>query len=143
MSMKDIPQSISSNLKAIQELVEICRTSGIDLVIFTNPMHNITYMASLELGYFDFLEGLANISYFWNFSSLNDFTLSNDLYMETSHFKAEVGDMMIDAMCYGKADPKLQAQGFGFKVTRENVKDFIDMLKHQAEAYRHKNSPAN
>ena len=95
MSMKDIPQSISSNLKAIQELVEICRTSGIDLVIFTNPMHNITYMASLELGYFDFLEGLANISDFWNFSSLNDVTLSNDFYMETSHFKAEVGDMMI------------------------------------------------
>lgn len=140
---KDIPQNINDTLKDIQELSDICRTSGIDLVIFTNPMHHITYNASIKRGWFDFLEGLAQISDFWNFSGLNDITLSNDCYFETSHFKAEAGDMMIDAMCYGKADPKLQAQGFGFKVTRENVKDFIDMLKHQTEAYRHKNSPAN
>ncbi|MBQ7216327.1 MAG: hypothetical protein IJS39_10140 [Synergistaceae bacterium] len=139
---KDIPQSISNTLRDIQELSEVCRSSGIDLVIFTNPMHHITYRASLELGYFDFLEGLARISDFWNFSGLNDITLSNDCYHETSHYKAEIGDMMIDAMCYGKADPKLQAQGFGFRVTRENVKAFMNMLKHQAESDRQKNSPA-
>ena len=142
MSPNDMPQSISNTLKDIQELYEVCQASGIDLVIFTNPMHHITYNASVDLGYLDFVEGLAEISDFWNFSSLNDITTSNDLYMETSHFKAEVGDMMIDTMCYGKTDPKLQAQGFGFKVTRENVNDFISMLRHQAESYRHKNAPA-
>lgn len=138
----DVPKSIShklqisDTLKDIHEIAEICKASGIDLVVFTNPMHNMAYMDSLELDYFDFLEGLAEISDFWNFSSLNDITLSNDLYMETSHYKAEVGDMMIDVMCYGKTDSKLQAQGFGFKVTHENVKDFINMLKQQAEFFK-------
>ncbi len=134
---------IPSTLRVIKEIVAICRENNIELVIFTNPMHYITYTASVDSkSYFDFLAGLAEISDFWNFSSLNDITLSNDCYHETSHYKAEIGDMIIDAICYGKIDPKLQAQGFGFKVTRENVKDFMNLLKHQAESYTHKNTPA-
>ena len=139
----NIKQKINDTLRDIQELADICQTSGIDLVIFTNALYHITYISALRTSYLDFLEGLAEISDFWNFSSINDITMSNDLYLEPSHYKAEVGDMMIDAMCYGKADPKLQAQGFGFKVTRENVKDFIAMLKQQAESFTQKNSPAN
>ncbi|MBQ7215624.1 MAG: hypothetical protein IJS39_06535 [Synergistaceae bacterium] len=133
--LSDIPQSIRNTLKDIHELSELCRISGIELVIFTNPMHHITYRASLELGYFEFLEGLAEISDFWNFSSLSDITMSNDLYLETSHFKAEVGDMIIEFMCKGRTDPELQAQGFGLKVTRENIKEFLGTLKKQADTF--------
>ncbi len=133
--VKDIPESVSNTLNDIKEFAELCRTSGIELVIFTNPMHHITYKASVKLSYFEFLEGLAEISDFWNFSSLSDVTLSNDLYLETSHYKAEVGDMMIDFMCNGRTDPELQAQGFGLKVTRDNIKDFIGVLKKQADTF--------
>ena len=135
----DIPLA----LEMMRKIAELCREHNTELIIFTNPMHYITYTASVnKIRYLDFLEGLADISDFWNFSSLNDITLSNDCYLETSHYKAKTGDLIIDIMFNGKSYPELQAQGFGVKVTRENIKDFINMLKQQAEDYRQKNSPA-
>ncbi|MBR0149889.1 MAG: hypothetical protein IJP89_00830 [Synergistaceae bacterium] len=128
---------IESALEYVCEIDNICRANDIELVLFTNPMHKITYVASVkDCNYLEFLEGLAEISSFWNFSSLNDVTMSNDYYLETSHYKAEVGDLMIDVMCNGKSYPALQQQGFGVKVTRENVKEFVAMLRSQAEDFR-------
>ena len=127
---------IDTALKYLREISDICRENDIKLIIFTNPMHRITYLASVrDKNYFRFLEGLAEISDFWNFSSLNDITMNNANYHEPSHYRAEVGDVMIDIMCNGKSYPELQAQGFGVKVTRENAKDFINMLRRQVEDY--------
>ena len=139
----DIHQNVRRALNDMKGIADFCRENNIELVIFTNPMYCVTHMTAIDTGYLSFLEGLAEISDFWNFSGLNAVTLSNDNYRETSHYKAEVGDMIIDVMCNGKAYPELQAQGFGVKVTRENVKDFISMLEHQAEDFRrnNKNSP--
>ena len=124
-------------LKIIREISDICRENNIELILFTNPMHRITYLASVkDKDYLRFLEGLAEISDFWNFSSLSDITTNNANYIETSHYRAEVGDIMIDIMCNGKSYPELQAQGFGVKVTKENARDFIEMLRRQAENYR-------
>ena len=133
---------IAESLRDIQKIYEICREHKIELTIFTNPMHRLTYMASLDKRYFEFLEGLAKITDFWNFSSLNNVTLDNNSYIDDSHYKAETGDIMLNVMCSGEVYPELQAQGFGVKVTRENAKDFISMLRRQAEDFKHKNSPA-
>ena len=141
---QDYHQNISRALNDMNGLADFCRENNIGLIIFTNPMYCVTHMNAVDIGYLQFLEGLAEISDFWNFSSLNDVTLNKDNYRETSHYKAEVGDMIIDAICNGKSYPKLQAQGFGVKVTRENVKDLIAILRQQAEDLRqnNKNSPA-
>lgn len=122
---------MARTLGDIREIVRLCGANNIELILFTNPMHWITYKVAIDRDYLNFLEGLAEITDFWNFSSLNDITLSNDCYLETSHYKAEVGDLIIDIMCNGKTYPTLQAQGFGVRVTRENVKDFFAMLKAQ------------
>ncbi|MBQ6417686.1 MAG: hypothetical protein IJJ91_03330 [Synergistaceae bacterium] len=128
---------IDKALEFIRETADICRDNGIELILFTNPMHRITYMASVkDKDYFKFLEGLAEISEFWNFSSLNDVTINNANYREPSHYRAHVGDLIIDIMCNGKSYPELQRQGFGVKVTRENIRDFIDILRRQYEELR-------
>ena len=127
---------IDTALKHIREISGICRENNTELILFTNPMHRITYLASVrDKDYFKFLEGLAEISDFWNFSSLNDITTNNVNYHETSHYRANVGDMIINVICNGKSYPELNAQGFGVKVTRENAKDFISMLRRQIEDY--------
>ncbi len=129
--------NIDAELDILRKIIDVCRENGIDLVFFTNPMHKVTYLASVrKKDYFRYLEGLAEISDFWNFSSLNDITIDNSNYFDTSHYDAEVGDLIIDIMCNGKLYPKLQAQGFGVKVTRENAKDFIAMLRKQAEDFK-------
>lgn len=127
--------NIEQTLASIKEMADMCRENGTELIIFTNPMHRLTYLASLEKRYLDFLEGLAEISDFWNFSSLNSITLNNANYREHSHYYPEVGDIMIDIMCNGKSYPQLQRQGFGVKVSSENARDFISMLRRQYQDY--------
>ena len=72
---------MQENLGYIKEIAELCRENNIRLVIFTNPMHYITYMNSLDNNYLEFLKGLADITDFYNFSSLNDITLDNNNYL--------------------------------------------------------------
>ena len=129
---------INEVLNYIKEIADLCRENNIKLVIFTNPMHYITYMNSLDNNYLNFLEGLADITDFYNFSSLNDITLDNNNYFETSHYKPETGDLLINIMCSGVNYPELQAQGFGVKVTRDNIHELINMLSTQAEDFKAK-----
>lgn len=130
-SMTDLRRVIDD----VKEILELCERNGTKVVVFTNPTYCITYTRSAKRGYIDFLESLAYVTEFWNFSGLNDITLSDDNYIDASHYKAEVGDIMIDIMCNGKSYPQLQSQGFGVKVSSENARDFISMLRRQYQDY--------
>lgn len=125
----DYEKNISEALKVISEIKELCDANGIDVIFFTNPMYRITYEASVDAGYYDFLEGLAQITDYYNFSGLNDVTVNNGYYIDTSHYNAYVGDMIIDSICYDKTEEKLLSEGFGAYVTRDNVDTIIDTLK--------------
>ena len=134
---------IRQTLKDIQYMYELCRTHNIEIILFANPMYCVTHMQAVDAGYLEFLEGLAGISEFYNFSGINDITNDRNNYLDYSHYTAQTGDLLINIMCNGAEYPQLQAQGFGVKVTRNNVKDFITLLKTQAEEFRHENSPAH
>lgn len=112
-------------LDDIREIVNICNEYGIELIVFTNPMHQITYEASLEKDYLVFLKELAAITPYYNFSGLNAVTLNTDNYLDTSHYNAYIGDMMIDCICNGVVDEDLYEDGFGVYVTKENVEELI------------------
>ena len=94
-------------LEEIRQLKELCDANSIELVIFTNPMHALTYEKAVENGYRDFLSGLAQVTDFYNFSGINDITTNNDNYLETSHYMPQVGDRMLDVMLKGQADERL------------------------------------
>jgi hypothetical protein len=85
----------------------------------------------VENGYLDFLYRLADISEYYNFSGINDVTTDNSLYLETSHYKMAVGDMIIDAIFNDQVDQQLLAQGFGYYVTKENRDALFTILKNQ------------
>ena len=63
----------------------------------------------------------ADISDFYNFSSIYDVTANADNYIDASHYSAYIGDMLIDAMINDSVDEKLYKQGFGWYITSENV----------------------
>ena len=132
---------IKRTLATITETVNLCRENNIELIIFTNPLQKITYMQALDRNYLTFLEGLAQITDFYNFSGLNDITLDDNNYLDWSHYKAEIGDMIINVICNGIKYPELNSQGFGVKVTRDNVKDLIRLLEEQAADFKQKNVP--
>ena len=133
----DIGRSMrmEETLGAIKEIADICKESGTELIVFTNPMHPVTYEASLEKDYLTFLEKLAEITPYYNFSGYNKITVNNKSFLDSSHYTAEVSDMLIKVMCNGKIYKTLYPQGFGVYVTKDNVNDLVKLLESEREKY--------
>lgn len=122
---------MEETLATIKDMVDYCNQHSIELVFFTNPMNHYTYEASVERDYLLFLKRLSELTSFYNFSGLNDITLNDDYYYDTSHYNAEVGDMMISCMEGNPVEKKLYEQGFGWYVTSENVGELLNILEGQ------------
>ena len=119
---------LEETLADIAEIVSVCEAAGIELVVFTNPMYDVTYQESLNQNYLLFLQELAAITDFYNFSGLNDITTDRANYTEPSHYNAEIGDLMLEYMCNGRTGDALYEQGFGVYVTQENIDEVITLL---------------
>ena len=116
-------------IDAISECVELCRDNGIDLKVFVTPLYKATYRGALERGdFFTFLTRLSEVTPFYNFSGFNDITVNSENYEDVSHYKAEIGDMIIDCIVNGKTDEKLLSQGFGFYTDRANISQLLKIL---------------
>jgi len=122
---------IDNVIADIQSVIDLCNRNNIKLILFTNPLHILTYQQTVKNGYIDFLSRLSEITDYYNFSGINDITTNNDNYHETSHYKVETGSLIIDAIFNHKIDQKLLSQGFGYYVTSENKNEFIDFLLNQ------------
>ena len=114
-------------LEDVKELVSLCNEYDINLKILTNPLYYLTYQRGVEEGYLEFLEGLATITDYYNFSGYSEVTCDYTNYYETSHFTPEVTRMMIDCVV-GSRKPK---GSFGVYVTSDNIGEFISMLRDE------------
>jgi len=121
---------IDNVITDIQSIIDLCNRNNIKLILFTNPLHILTYKQAVEYGYIDFLSRLSEITDYYNFSGINDITTNNENYFEASHYKSKVGKLIIDVI-FNKTDKKLLSQGFGYYVTTENKNEFINLLLRQ------------
>ncbi|MDR3048049.1 MAG: hypothetical protein LBU51_10680 [Bacteroidales bacterium] len=122
---------IENAITDIQKIIDLCNKNNIKLIIFTNPLYILTYQNAVQNGYIDFLTRLSHITDYYNFSGINDITINNDYYLEPSHYKFNIGDMMINTIFNGINNEKLLAQGFGYHITKENRDTFLDLLHEQ------------
>ncbi|MBQ8164239.1 MAG: hypothetical protein IJZ94_00280 [Clostridia bacterium] len=126
---------LNDTLEDIKEIKALCDSHNIEFVVFTNPMHYVTYEASLDKNYYDFLYGLSQITPFYNFSGFNDVTLDSSNYIDESHYNAYIGDLILDCIKKGSTKESLLEQGFGVYVTENNVDDFLALLRYQEQEY--------
>jgi len=119
-------------LNEIAEIKNLCDEYDIKLRVFTNPVFGYTYMKDIDNGYLVFLEELAEVTDYYNFSGFNDCTLDTANYYENSHYTRAIGDKMIACMYEGKVDERLLSQGFGFYVTKDNKEELLTILRDQA-----------
>ncbi len=82
------------------------------------------------------MEKLAQVTDYYNFTGLNEYTSQDQYFFETSHYKPEVGYAMVDAMCYGKVPEDLATSWFGMLVTADNVSDFTEYFQEQIDAMK-------
>ena len=116
-------------LKAIRAIVEICRAENIKLVVFINPTYHTLYIDALSGGYTIFFKELAEITEFYNFDGMNDVTMNDDSFINLPHYKPEVGDMILEVICKGVKYDGLYEQGFGWKVDKNNIQEFLKLTE--------------
>lgn len=131
---------MEETLNDIQNIVSLCKENDIQCTIFTNPMHRVTYEASLERGYYDFLKGLSEITEFCNFSGYNDITVDNSNWVDNSHYNAYVSDKVRECFAFHAYYEGLYEQGFGQWVNSENIDEFIELLENQRQLYLDSNN---
>ena len=117
-------------INCIAEFVSLCAENDIELIVFTNPMHYINHYDSWNT-YKGFLEKLSSVTNFYNFSGLNDITLNHNCYVDTSHYNAETGDLMLEYMAGQIPNEALYKQGFGVYVTKDNIQELLTLLENQ------------
>jgi hypothetical protein len=122
---------IDSCIVDIKNIVDLCESYNIELIIFTNPIHVISYQKSVNAGYLDFLYKLSDVTDYYNFSGINNITMDNNYWFETVHYKMDVGDKIIDIIFNKSIDKKLESQGFGYYVTRDTRDTLFTILKEE------------
>ncbi|MDR2481637.1 MAG: hypothetical protein LBD07_05025 [Spirochaetaceae bacterium] len=123
------PYGIENAIEDILSIINLCKQNNIKLILFTNPLHQLTYKIAEERGYIEFLSRLSEISDYYNFSGINDVTINNDNYFEFSHYRSKVGYLIIDAVFNNKNDNTLLSQGFGYHVCENNRTEFLNILR--------------
>ncbi len=119
-------------LEALREIKSLCSENNIELIIFSSPLFTHQLRLSARAGYLTFLEELAEVSSYYNFSCINPITRDDSNYLDPSHYKAQIGDMILERIfSEDKAVHKVDL--FGEYVTKENVGQFMTALKAQLD----------
>lgn len=126
---------IKETMDVMHSIKQICDDNNIDLIVFINPIHRITYLDTDFEEFVSFKQQLATIVKYYDFAWINDVTSNNYYYYETSHYRPIVGDMIINNIFYKKPfDEKIVRY-----VTEDNVDEHIVFLRQNRTIYCTKN----
>lgn len=116
----------------LQVLKSLCDENNIKLIVITSPVLESTYREGVANGYLDFLKDVSEVTDYYCFSGLNEYTQHTKYYYDASHFMPCVGYEM-EKVVFGETQEKElpQAAAFGTHVTKENVDEVINMLQDE------------
>lgn len=112
----------------LAQIVQLSRERGIDLQLFIHPEHAVLLEAmrvrNVWETYWAWKKRIAALGPYWDFSGYNSITTEPidpgmSRYWDPSHFRKEVGDLILDRML-GVRNPDLPAD-FGRQVTLADV----------------------
>lgn len=116
-------------LTDIAQIAGLCEEKQIELVVFVNPEYQVRFEEAVASGYTDFLRGLAAVTDYYSFCGINRVTADMQNFHDISHYRMEIGDLMLAVMQGEEIDAVLKAEGFGQYVTEENVESYIASLQ--------------
>lgn len=123
--------NLEASLDDVREIMELSKRHGFNLVLFFNPLHNVTYKAQDMEKMFAFKSGLSKIGDYYDFSGLNRITIDNYYYLETSHYRHIVGEMIVKKI-FNKTESS-ELIDFGFFVTKHNIEQHLMRLQKELE----------
>ncbi len=136
------------SLAEIQNIIRICQENQIDCHFFLSPPHATHLQAIYHAGqwpaYEQFKREIVKITPVWDFSGFNSITtepLNRDIknYIDSSHYRSEIGDMIISKML---DNPSVNyPKDFGIWLTPDNIDEHLKNTRIAQEAWakRHPN----
>ncbi len=121
----------TDTVQYLEKLKDLCDEKGIKLIVIASPILESTYREGVEHGYLDFLHDAAQVTDFYCFSGLNEYTTQAKYYFDASHFRPYVGYEM-EKVLFDLEDNHNDAD-FGRLVTKDNVDQIIEEMKKQLE----------
>lgn len=125
---------LKENIASLREIKDLCDRHHVNLIVLTVP-HNHLMMDMFDAeDYLAFIESLADISPFWNFSAYSSVTTDNRNYYEWSHYRTRIAKYILARM-FNDSSVDIP-DDFGVLVTKENVRDHIAKLRENIITYR-------
>lgn len=122
---------IEETLQDMKDIVDLARKHHIRLTVFINPIHVTTYLDAVPAQFNRFKSRLAEITDYYDFSGINSITTNNINYYETSHYRVNIGDLIVYRIFKNiTPDPE-----FGVYVTRSTIDGHIRRLNEQLVNY--------
>lgn len=125
------PDIVNKAFDDIRELIALSRTHHFSITFFINPMYSQYYLTYAE-GLMPIKEKLAGLTDFYDFSGFNSITTNAMNYYEESHYRYQVGDLIV-ARIFGGTTPL--PDDFGVLVTRQNVASHLEKQKIELDQY--------
>ena len=116
---------VQETIADIIKIKALCDDNNIQLIVFINPIHIVTYRNTDMQDFNEFKRQLAQVTDYYDFSGLNEITTNNYYYYETSHYRPLVGDMIVNRL-FNKGNVD-----FGVYVTKDNVDEHLQRLELQ------------
>jgi len=163
-SLGDTQVATQSPYESFRNLLVFCREHDITLYVLISPIHARKLEIMWQLGLWDTFENwkraLLNIIVadaalhpearpypLWDFSGYNiitteslpglgDDTTQMQWYWEGSHYKKEVGDLMLDRVLKNQVNENSSLKSFGKRITREGIESHLQDIRSGHDAYR-------
>lgn len=117
----------------IRQIKQICAANNIELVLFMTPTHITTYLSDDIDNLNEFKYEIAQVSDFYDFSTINFVTTNNYFWAETSHAGKEALAMVASVL---EQNPSKDIQdNFYVYVNKENVKVHLQKMLYEREEY--------
>lgn len=123
---KGVPEdseTVDACIDMLRQIKQLCDDNGVELQVFFGSLFAGQMVFYEGESFYDFMEQVVMTvdDDVWCFNTYNDVALCMYNYYNPAHYFHEVGDLMIDTM----AGEECQFEGFGVKLTRENVGQYI------------------
>ena len=129
---------IKETIAELMEIKSICKRYNIQLVLFMTPTHITTYLSDDIRNFNEFKYELAQVSDFYDFSTINFYTTNNYFWGETSHASAMFEEMVANVLSGREEENQNLKNKLYDLVTKENVEEHLEQMLEDREKYGRK-----
>lgn len=108
------------SIESIRNIKKMCDDNGVELLVIVAPSFIGEMSEHDSSGYWEFLNRIALITDYWDFSGYHEINLNPYNFYNEGHFYYEMADLIVDTINGTDSYP-----GFGFYVTKENVAEHL------------------